>query len=364
MKALFSEIQLKNLKIKNRVVMPPMVIFKHVTADGLITKEHIAHYEERAKAGVGLIIVEAACVNNNGRLAPRQLGLWSDAFIEGLREIPKACHKHGAKVLIQLHHAGAKTPLSVCSDSVCPSSFETLLSPDTPSVQARALTLSEIHNLQNDFVDAAIRAKEAGFDGIELHGAHGYLINQFFSPLINKRTDSYGGSLVNRGRFAVEIITEIKQVVGNDFVIGCRMGCNEPDLQTSIALAKLLENAGVQLLHISFGSGPSLNFSSQSLLAACPGLDYSWVVHGGTEMKKHLMVPVIVVFGIRNPEEADALIKNNLADFTAIGKGLLADPSWAEKAQKGEVIAFCRSCKKCLWSQSEDLCPARRAVNS
>jgi 2,4-dienoyl-CoA reductase-like NADH-dependent reductase (Old Yellow Enzyme family) len=345
MNNLFSPAKIRNTAIKNRIVMPPMVSFGFGGDDGQITEKHLSHYEARAKGGVGLIIIDKA-----GRLSPNQLGLWSDEQILGFSRLAEICHQYGAKVLVQIHHAGLAAHKSVTNALVAPSDYQGKMRDGV--ITARALTSAEIRALQSKFVATARRAQKAGLDGIELHCAHGFLISQFFSPLVNKRTDTYGGSLDNRVRFVAEIIARIRQAVGNDFIIGCRIGCGEPDLETSIEIAKILGKSGVDLLHVSTGFG-----SPQDKGPAVPeGFEYNWIVYGGTEIKKHISVPVIVVNGIRTPEQAAYLVEQGLADFTAIGTGLLIDPEWANKALNHKPIIPCINCRPCKLFEPGGVC--------
>jgi len=326
MNNLFSSIEIKGTILKNRIVMPPMVRFDLGGGDGFVTDEHIVHYQARAKGGVGLVIVEATCVEKTARLSPHQLGLWSDDQIPGFQRIAEACHRYGTSVLVQIHHGGLNTHKDVTPALVAPSDYRGQTRGVVSS--ARALTVPEILNIQGEFTAAALRAKKAGLDGVELHGAHGFLISQFFSPLVNKRTDSYGGDLRNRSRFVVEIVTTMRREVGNNFIIGCRMGCNEPDIETSIEIAKILEECGIDLLHVSSGFG----FMDQGLKVPTD-FNYSWIVYGGTQIKKHVHVPVIVVNGIRTPEQAAYLVEQGLTDLVAVGTGQLHDPEWVKKAR-------------------------------
>jgi NADPH2 dehydrogenase len=353
---LFSEITIRNHKIKNRVVMPPMVCFGYSDDSGLVTEKNLAHYEARARGGVGLIIVEATCVTKNGRLANTQLGLWSDDQIEGFSKIARICHQFEAQVMVQIHHAGLAAPKNVTEHPLAPSDY-TGKARFGGTIEARELTTDEIKSIQNDFVAAALRAQKAGLDGVELHGAHGYLISQFFSPDINKRKDLYGGSLLNKTRFATEVIHAIREAAGKDFIIGCRTGCNEPDLAGGIEIAQALDKAGIDLLHTSTGMSTMFTAGPETPFAVPPGFPNNWVVYGGTEIKKKVKAPVIVVNGIRTPEQAAYLVENNLTDFVALGKGLLIDAEWANKAkQKQEVIA-CIDCKVCAYFRPGAVCP-------
>lgn len=345
MSKLFESYTLKNHKIKNRIVLPPMVCFGWTDDRGLVSDRHVKHYEKIAESGTGLIILEATCVNKNGRLSNTQLGIWSDEHMEGLSRITAACHKHGAVVLIQIHHAGFMTPKTVLEPSLAPS--DTV----TEKYNARALKFSEIKALQQDYINAALRAEKAGFDGIELHGAHSYLINQFMSPVANKRTDEYGGDLDRRSRFALEIIKGIKEVVSRDFIIDYRMGGNEPLLAEGIQVAKVLENAGVDILNISSG------IRSDITPEAPEDFPYHWIVYNGTEIKKHVSIPVIVVFDIKTPEQASYLVDNGMTDFVAVGKGQLADHNWTKHAmEKGDIVT-CLKCPRCSWYINGEKCP-------
>jgi NADPH2 dehydrogenase len=357
MSTLFSEISIRNIRIKNRIVMPPMVCFGVAGDDGKVTEWNIKHYQARAKGGVGLIIVEATCVDKSGRLATSQLGLWSDDQIEGFSKIAQACHQYGARVLVQVHHAGLATAKGVTGDIVAPSDFKGKSNRARSEIAARALTIGEINGLQDKFVAAAMRAKTAGLDGVELHGAHGYLISQFLSPLVNKRTDIYGGSIAKRTRFAIEVIKGIRKAAGEDFIIGCRMGCNEPDLESSIEIARRLEKAGLDLLHVSTGMTTFLGMDTGEAPQVPEDFKYNWIVYGGTEIKKNVNIPVIVVNGIRTPEQASYLVENGLADFTALGKGLLIDPEWANKARQNKEVIPCIDCKVCAYFRPGASCP-------
>lgn len=357
MKTLFSEITIRYLKIKNRVVMPPMVCFGYAGEDGKVTQRNLDHYEALAKGGAGLIIVEATCVNKYGRLSPVQLGLWSDDQIEGFSRIAEVCHRYGAAVLVQIHHAGMLSQST--PDVFGPSAFRGK-SQFGPEIAARAITEGEIYAVRDDFVAAALRAKKAGLDGVELHGAHGYLISQFFSPLLNKRTDAYGGSLLRRTRLATDVISGIRETAGENFIIGCRMGCNEPDLASSTAIARQIEKAGLDLLHVSAGADSIIKPEKEGIPEVPEGFPCSRIVYSGTLIKKEVGIPVIVVNGIKTPQQAGYLIENGLADFAAIGKGQMVDPEWANKTREKREITPCLDCKNCSLFRPGAVCPQKK----
>ena len=345
MSKLFDSYKLNKHTVKNRIVLPPMVCFGWSDDKGFVSDRHVRHYEKIAESGTGLIIVEATCISRDARISDTQLGIWSEDHIEGLSRIAAACHKHGAVVLIQIHHAGFMSPRAVTDPALAPSDYV------KGKYNARAMTKQELKETQEDFTRAAIRAEKAGFDGIELHGAHYYLINQFMSPVVNKRTDEYGGDLAGRSRFALEIIDRIKKSISKDFIIGYRMGGNEPGLSEGIEIAKLLEKAGVDILNVSSG------IKGDKAPEAPEGFPYHWIVYIGTEIRKHVNVPVIVVFGIDTPEKAAYLTENNMTDFVAVGKGQLADHCWTQHAMEKEAIVTCLKCPDCSWRSNGENCP-------
>ncbi|MHC1704710.1 MAG: hypothetical protein AB9846_12450 [Tenuifilaceae bacterium] len=349
MTSLFSTYKIKSHTIKNRVVLPPFVNFGWSDDNGNVSDKHIMQYEAIAKGGAGLIIVEATCVAKEGRIFSYQPGIWSDEHIEKFKPITKACHKHGAVVLLQIHHAGLATRKGLSERVVGPSA-------PVDIDRSHALTVIEINQLKNDFIAAAIRAEKAGFDGIELHGAHGYLLSQFANSNVNKRTDEYGGSHENRLRFAKEIIKGIKQATNSNFIIGYRMSGNSPTIADGIEIAKILDKENIDLLHVSHGG-------DKGIIPEIPSdFPNNWIVYCGAEIKKHVNTPVIVVNEIQTPARASWLIDNGHADFTAIGRDMLCDYEWANKAQRNEKIDLCISCKpKCKRYGKPESCPVTKA---
>ena len=350
MQTLFNEFIIKGLTIKNRIVFPPVVCFHYAKGDGLVTSRNVGHYQMVAMGGSGIIITEATAVHKDGRLAPFQLGIWSDEHIQGMKLIATAVKNEGALSLLQIHHAGIITHELVSDIAKAPSA-------DEKNPRSAALTAFEITEIREAFIEAAKRAQKAGYDGVELHGAHGYLLNQFASSLFNKREDEYGGNLKNNLKLAIDIIHGIREQCGVNFIIGYRLGANSPTLEHGIEIAKLLEKAGVDILHVSHG-GNLLN-----LPRTPKDFDYNWIVFSGIEIKKHVNIPVIVVNDIKTPERAAWLIENGLADFVALGKPQLADPYWVNHVKNNEEVNACHSCKpKCRWYEDSGLCPARKRM--
>ena len=352
MPTLFSKYHLKSRNVKNRIVYPPMVCFNYAGEDGMVTERNLMHYKQVADGGPGIIITEATAVWKDGRLAPFQLGIWSDDHIPGMKQIATMVKKAEAISLIQIHHAGLITRENVSPIAKGPSA-------DDRNPLSAALSIDEITEICQAFIDGAIRAQKAGYDGVELHGAHGYLLNEFASSYYNKRDDAYGGSLEKNLKLATDIIHGIRKQCGDDFIIGYRLGANTPTLDDGITIAKLLESAGTDLLHVSHG-GSLINLPRTPV-----GFDYNWIVYSGTIIKTHVTIPVIVVNEIKTPERATWLIENNLADFVALGKPQLADPNWTNHVLKNEEIHACLNCKpKCRWYEDSRLCPARKLQNT
>lgn len=345
MRRLTDTLKLRNLTLRNRVVMPPMVIFK-ADDTGAVTDRHIAHYRRRAAGGCGLVIVEATAVVRDGRLSAKELGLWEDRQVEGLARIAAACHGEGASIFIQLVHAGMKAPVSVTDDPVCPSEYHG----DPRS--ARAMSTEEIAGVREAYFAAASRAAAAGFDGVELHGAHGYLLDQFASPVTNRRTDTYGGQVEGRLRLIADIIRRLREEAATrGLVIGARIGCNEPDLSDGVAVARYLERCGVDLLHVSAGLGGT------SIPEVPAHFAFNWIAYGGVLVAKNVRCPVIAVNGIRTGKQAEQVLRAG-PDLIAIGHGHLVDPDWSKKVFDGAQPVTCLDCKPgCHWFTNADECP-------
>jgi len=344
---LFSTYELKGKTVKNRLVFPPCVCFNYAKDDGLVNEQNIEHYEIMAKGGSGLIVVEATCINKNGRLHPTQLGLWNDAQIEGFKKIVDKIHENGAIALLQIHHAGLKTH----ADATAHENIFTASDYDLGEGKiVRGATVEEIEEVISDFKNASIRAHKAGFDGVEIHGAHGYLLTQFLSSDVNRREDEYGK---NRLLLHLKVVEAIKTNLPKDFIIAMRFGANDDNMTEAISYAKALEAAGVDLLNISRGHSMVEPEDMESFG------DYHWVCQLGMNIYKHVNIPTICVFGIKTPEMADEIIKKDLCDFVAVARGLLADPNWMNKYEKGEEIIPCNQCKRCLFYTDGIKCPAR-----
>ncbi|MDF2945272.1 MAG: NADH:flavin oxidoreductase/NADH oxidase [Herbinix sp.] len=323
MAKLFSSFQLKNMELKNRIVMAPMCMYSSDN-DGMAKDWHFVHYTTRAVGGVGLILLEATGVENRGRITDRDLGLWKDEQIEGLKRIVEACKVYGAKVGVQLAHAGRKSEVSAESN-IAPSPIAFSDKYRTPI----EMSLEDIKKVEAAFRDAARRADLAGFDTIELHAAHGYLISEFLSPLINKRTDEYGGNKENRVRFLKEILREVKSVWPKEKPIIVRVSAedysSEGNHDTIMAeMLQLVKDDGIDLINVSSGG------VIDTTMKVYPG----YQVKFAETIRREVAVPVIAGGLITSPLMAEEILQNDRADFIFLGRELLRNPYWTLQAAK------------------------------
>jgi len=343
-KKIFESASIGSLQVKNRLIMAPMGTRLSSEVGG-VTQRQIDYYAERAKGGVGTIITEVTCVDHPiGVTGPTNLTIHDNAFIAGHNELVESLHTYGAKVISQLVHAGRQTrPASIKGiQPVAPSAIPCKFIGAMP----RALTTNETEEIVRKFIEAAVRVKTAGYDGVELHGAHGYLIAQFMSSYSNLRKDRYGGDLRHRMNFPLEIIQGIREELGPEFPLLFRFSAEEfveggRDLEESKKVAKILEDAGVDALHVSAGAYESLPSMIEPM-----SYDQAWKIYLAESMKNVVNIPVIGVGAIRTPEVAEGIIKDGKADFIALGRALLADPYWPNKAKegRGKEIIPCISC--------------------
>jgi NADPH2 dehydrogenase len=312
-------ITVKGISLKNRIVLPPMQSGR-ATFNGAVTNRLINFYVRRAPS-LGMVIVEHAYVSLLGKLSPKQLGIYDDALTEGFAKLAAAVHATGTPVVLQITYAGGVANKNVLKAQ-----------PAGPSAtgKARELQPSELQTIAEEFAAAAARVIKAGFDGVELHGAHGYLLNQFFSPLMNKRTDEYGGSLENRMRFPLLVVEKVRERIDGRLLL-YRLGADDlaPNgitIEDSIVFAKVLEQAGVDIINVSGG----MCGAEPKQLRRLKG----YFVPQAAAIKKAVTVPVIGVGRIRDAVYADKLVRDGLVDLVAVGRALWADIEWAEKAIK------------------------------
>ena len=348
MRKLFSPFSIKDCHLKNRIVMPALASFL-IENDGSYTDKTIEHYRLRAAGGPAMVIVEAHGVAPEGIVSNHQARIYDDRFIEGLSRIAGVMKSEGAIPAIQIHHAGRQVPARVIKRKpFAPSPLP------CPAIKGdvEPLTIEGIHNIVKQFGDAAERAVQAGFELIEIHGAHGYLINQFISRFSNIREDEYGGSIKGRARFAVEIVREVRQRVGEDFPISFKISAQEfvPEgltTEESIKILELLVDEGIDIVQVSAGNDATPEWICQPMF-----MKKACLVDSAEKIKAALDVPVMVVGRINDPMVADQIIDEGKADLVCMGRGLLADPELPRKAKEGRIddIRICIACNTCMQS--------------
>lgn len=390
---LFSPMKIGNVEIKNRIVMAPMCM-GFGQYNGCATETMMDYYEERAKGGVGLIFTEITRINDiTGASSFGQLGMSHDYQIPALREMADRIHKHNCKIMVELHHPGRQNlglmigTVPICNigsklmgnlytkiltqavipqgkklqdkhivpRTVAPSKCERSKMSDSVN---RELSVNEIKRIICQFIEGAVRVKKAGCDGVELHAAHGYLIQQFLSPNTNKRTDQYGGSLENRMRFLLEIIDGIRSNCGKDFPIVVRLTVDEMyseigqngkgyNLEEGIKMAKILSDKGIDAIDVSSATYDTFNYWLEPTTFT-PG----WRKYLASEVKKVVDIPVIAANLIRSPKQAEMQLEEGTQDFISLGRPLIADPHWPNKVKSGNenLIKRCVCCLYCFES--------------
>jgi len=360
-----------NMELRNRMIMAAMGT-NLAAADGTVSDVIVNYYARRANGGVGLIITEVCCPEPRGAVIPGEIEASSGHFMPGLSRIPHAAHSGGAKICLQLAHGGCFSSEWVTGKPpLTPSGVGTM---QLPGENNHIMTIDEIKTLIRQYGEAAKRARDCGFDAVELHGAHGYMPLQFLSSYTNKRTDEYGGSLENRARFAIETIRSIKEHAGEDFTLIYRLSADEdvPDgitLDEACTFAKMAQDAGADAIHVSAGTWDSRLHKYNDVMSGKADVKGKKLSHGvatsmwvppnytprGTliklaaAVKKAVTVPVITVCSI-TPEMGEAVLEKGDADFIAIGRQTIADPDYPDKIRRGEpeTIRRCLRCNGCL----------------
>ncbi|MEX3715693.1 NADPH dehydrogenase NamA [Cytobacillus horneckiae] len=318
---LFSPYTIKGLTIKNRIVMAPMCMYSSYEEDGMVTSWHETHYLSRATGQVGLIIIEATAVTPQGRISSRDLGIWNDEQMDGLKSLTDKLKAYGSAAGIQLAHAGRKA--EVDGEIIAPSAIAF----DETRKQPKEMSKKEIQDTIEAFKQAAIRSKKAGFDVIEIHGAHGYLINEFLSPLTNTRQDEYGGSAENRYRFLREVLDAVNSVWNGPLFV--RVSANDYHengltAEDYVQLGKWMKEQGVDLIDVSSGG------VVPAKIHAYPG----YQVKFAEEIKEGASIPTGAVGLITTGIQAEEILQNERADLIFIARELLRDPYWPRTAAK------------------------------
>ena len=349
-----------SVEINNRFIMPAMGS-SHGESDGKVGERLIEYYSARARGGFGLIITEFTCIDPVGKAIPGQLMINSDEYIEGFKKLTDRIHKEGSKIFMQLHHAGRQTCSYITGmRPVAPSPIPCPVNRELP----KELSTEEVYKLIEKFGDGALRAKKAGFDGVEIHGAHGYIVAQFLSSYSNKRTDEFGLDIKGRAKFACEIIKNIKEKCGQDFPVIFRISGEERvfsgrKIEESAILSKEIEKSGADAIHVSTGV-----YASMPYIIAPANMPNGFFVKDAEVIKKSVNIPVIAVGRITEPLMAEEIISFGSADFVALGRASIADPEFPRKVKEGRIkeISPCVGClTRCNGAQGID--PKDRGVS-
>jgi len=338
------------VEIKNRIVMAPMTT-RLADQEGFVTENTVDYYMARVRGGVGLITVEMASPTRAGRHRRRELGIYDDRFLPGLTRLTAAIHAGGAKASIQLGHGGGHTRTDICDETpVAPSAVpHAVYEVTNETIIPKEMTLDDIAVTIAGFAAAAVRAEKAGFDCVEIHAAHGYLISQFLNPFENRRTDAYGGSLENRARFGLEVLAAVKAAVRIPVIFRVSVDDYFPDGITFAEgrqVAILAAQAGADGLHIAAGHYRSLPSAARMI----PPMQYpdATFLSYAADIKREVAVPVIAVGRLGDPAIAEDAIESGNADFVALGRTLIAEPDWVAKLVRGEPPRACLACNTCV----------------
>jgi 2,4-dienoyl-CoA reductase-like NADH-dependent reductase (Old Yellow Enzyme family) len=351
MNILLTPARIGSVEIANRIVMPPMTT-RTADEDGHVTDDTVAYYLARARGGVGLITVEMASPEKAGRHRRRELGIYDDRFLPGLTRLVQELHRAGAKASIQLGHGGGHTRTDICGETpIAPSAiphpvYETTFETIIPEEMSKARIDATIAA----HAAAAVRARTAGFDCVEVHAAHGYLISQFHAPFENRRADAYGGSLENRARFGLEVLRAVKAAVPGMPVV-YRLSVEDffpggLPFEEGKQIAVWAAEAGADALHVTAGHYRSLP-SAQVVLPPMTFPDATFLALAAA-VKQAVRVPVIAVGRLGDPATATTAVADGKADFIALGRTLIADPQWVAKLRRGEPIRRCLACNTCI----------------
>src|SRR3954462_14932803 len=365
MNILLTAARIDSVEIKNRIVMPPMTT-RTADDEGYVTDASIAYYMARVRGGVGLITVEMASPERAGRHRRRELGIYDDRFLPGLARLADAIRCGGARASIQLGHGGGHTRRDICGETpLAPSAIPHAVYEGTDeTIVPEAMSRARIAAAVTAFAQAAARAQQAGFDCVEIHAAHGYLISQFLTPFENRRTDQYGGSLENRARFGLEVLRAVKAAV-HDMPVIYRISVDDYfpggiDSAEVKPVAIWAAAAGADALHIAAGHYRSLP-SAERMIPPMAYPDATFLDYAAA-IKAAVSVPVIAVGRLGDPNDAAAAIANGKADFIALGRSLIADPDWVEKVRRGEPTRRCLACNTCV-NDMRGGAPLRCVVN-
>ncbi|WAW15398.1 NADH:flavin oxidoreductase [Peptostreptococcus equinus] len=320
------KIKIANIELNGRIIMPAIATAKS-TSDGKVTQDLIDYYESRAKNdNVAMIITEHAYISKEGQASPNMMSISDDSDIEGIRKIADIIHKYGKKAIFQINHAGSEAFYDIVKDEiVSPSGISVPgCKNDKGFIKSKALSEEDIKVLIDKYAKASLRAKNAGYDGVEIHSTHGYLLNEFYSPITNKRKDQYGGSIEKRINIHRQVIRAVRKAVGEDYLISLRLGANDyvkggSTIEDAVYACKVFEKEGVNLIDISGGLCGIKNPNDSN-----PG----YFKDASKAVKDVVSIPVILTGGVSTLEQAEDLLQDEQADLIGIGRSLWKDPNW------------------------------------
>jgi 2,4-dienoyl-CoA reductase-like NADH-dependent reductase (Old Yellow Enzyme family)/thioredoxin reductase len=370
---MFEPAQLGHLHLKNRLIASP-VTPNYASPEGFVTERVLQFYKLRAQSGVAMVITEGAYIHPTGKSYTNQLGIYNPILKPGLSMLAHEIHSAGAMAAVQLHHAGWRTKSSIMGRSPLSSEAKSCYSGLPPSQEMTTLQAEQIISA---FASAALLAKQAGFDGVDIHGAHGYLITCFLSPVTNHRTDRFGGETpAGRAQFAIEVVKAIRGVVGDDFVVMMKLSADEfisggYTVDDMKIVAPLLEEAGLNGVTISAGTvGGVVPFDAawpQYTMRTLPmGTPHKAYAHFAQQLKTVLTIPVIAVGKVHTAQDAEDILNNEQADFIALGRALIADPMWPQKVREGreDEIRPCIACNQGCFDRLAEQQDVRCTVNA
>jgi 2,4-dienoyl-CoA reductase-like NADH-dependent reductase (Old Yellow Enzyme family) len=350
MNVLLTPARIGNVEIRNRIVMPPMTT-RLSDEEGHVTDASVAYYMARVRGGVGLVTVEMASPERAGRHRHRELGIYDDRFLPGLKRLAAEIHRGGGKCSIQLGHGGGHTRFDICGETpVAPSAIpHPVFEITNETIIPRAMSVMDIKNTAAAFAAAARRAEQAGFDVVEIHAAHGYLISQFFNAFENRRTDEYGGPLENRARMGLEVLRAVKAAVKIPVIFRLSVDDYFPEgLQFAEGkqIALWAAEAGADALHIAAGHYRSLPSGARMI----PPMNYpdATFLPYAALIKREVTIPLIAVGRLGDPFQAEEAISSGKADFISLGRTSIAEPEWVEKLRRGEPQRRCLACNTCI----------------
>jgi len=354
MSSLNDEVRINGMRLRNRIALPPLTT-NYGSPEGCVTDAIIEFYRKRSR-DVGLVIVEATAVRADGRLVPGSLGLWEDGQVAAMARLSGLIKQQGAAAVVQLNHAGARcVPLGGDMQGASPSGVA--FKPDVP---AFAMSPPQIERMAADFADAAGRAVEAGFDGVEIHGAHFYLISQFLSPVTNRREDRYGGDTKARAAFALDVVKAVRDRVGREYPVLFRLNALEKvdggqTLADALVVGRLLAEAGVDALDVSLIAQSSWKeLDGRRFLAGSSALPKTQPAGSNVaftvQIREASGLPVIAVGKLAEGSVAEESVRNTPIDIVAIGRKMIVDPDAAAKILSGKTddIVPCEECMNCF----------------